>query len=149
MSTQPPCWVILSTSLQLVPWEIRGHTATSGRHVLGSSDPRGPKEDGKEVWVEGWGGLPWCSDPQVLLVSIWFDLLGIFGGESWTGACPDPQRGPRAAQGPSCFSSPRPPPLRLAPLSSGPRPASFSLLQEASSVPPSVMSTIPEIPSLD
>lgn len=74
-------------------------------NVLGSSDPRGPKEDGKEVWVEGGGGQPWCSDPQVFLVSIWSDLLGIFSGESWPGVFPDPQCGQRAAKGPSCFSS--------------------------------------------
>lgn len=107
-------------------------------NVLGSSDPRGPKEDGKEVWVEGGGGQPWCSDPQVFLVSIWSDLLGIFSGESWTGAFPDPQCGQRAAKGSSCFSSLKAPSSQAGPALLRLKAASFYLLQEAFPVCPTL-----------
>ena len=80
--------------------------------MLGGSDPRGPKEGGEGAWVRGGGGRPWWSDPQVFLVSVWSDLLGIFSGESWTGDCPDPQRGLRAAQVPPASPFPPLPSLR-------------------------------------
>lgn len=85
------------TSLQLAPWEVCGAHA-----VFWETCPRQLRcqRDGEEAGG-GRGQAAWMPcRPQVFLVSVPSDLLGFFSGES-------PAWWRRAAQGPSCFSSPK------------------------------------------
>lgn len=114
------------TSLQQVPWEICGDT------VFWETCPRQLRSQGNGREVGGGRGqvalVPSLS--QAFLVSLRSELRASSVG-SLRGACLDPQRGGGGSRAPPPFPHRRPPLLRLATPSWGPRPASFHPLQEA------------------